>query len=545
MRSAIYLHLLKRALTRYPLLPLERWMVFWLAGLDPAMTQAITRWAQAGPAETWFDPRLRALGLDWPAEAETMIGLSRLDNLEHCVVDVLRRRVPGDLAETGVWRGGASIFMRGALRAYGDTGRTVWVADSFQGLPKPDAASYPADEGSDLWAEPRLAISLDEVKRNFERYGLLDDHVRFVPGWFRETLPTAAIDQLAVLRLDGDMYESTIVALRSLYDKVARGGYVIVDDYGSVPPCRRAVDDFRNERGIEESLLPVDWTGVYWQVASEPPRRPSWPGMPSGSGALDHLGPRPDTLVIDSGLRTLTAIAKGRPVTMPLYSAAAFREISRQWMRVGWSLHHYAGFTWMGQHVLQLPDDLIRLQEAVFAVRPDLILETGVAYGGSLLYLATLCRALGKGRVIGVEIQILPQIREAIERHVLAPHIRLIEGDSTSPAVLGAIRDAQQPGETVMVILDSAHDRSHVRRELESYAPFVTPGSYLIVEDGIMLDLFDVPGGEPGWVLDNPVTAVAGFLAEHPEFRLCRPPGTDRETVNVSYWTAGWLKRVR
>jgi O-methyltransferase len=213
-----------------------------------------------------FDAELRAEGRDWPDEAETMIGIRRLNNIQECVVDVIQRGVQGDLIETGVWRGGATILMRAVLKAYGDP-RTVWVADSFQGLPKPDPETYAADAGTRYFERPELAIPLETVKANFARYGLLDDQVRFLPGWFRDTLPSAPIGKLAVLRLDGDMYESTIVALDSLYPKVSRGGYVIVDDY-KLERCRAAVDDFRRDHGISDELREIDWTGVYWQRRS-------------------------------------------------------------------------------------------------------------------------------------------------------------------------------------------------------------------------------------------------------------------------------------
>lgn len=208
---------------------------------------------------------VRAEGRDWPIEAETMIGLKRLDNLQYCIVNVLQQGVPGDLIECGVWRGGATIFMRAVLKAYGDTERIVWVADSFQGLPKPDPKRYPADEGDLHWTWQQLAVPLEEVKKNFAKYGLLDDQVRFLAGWFCDTLPDAPISRLAVLRIDADMYQSTIEALRFLYPKVSVGGYVIVDDYGAAPGCKRAVDDFRREYGIDEELCWIDWTGVFWQ----------------------------------------------------------------------------------------------------------------------------------------------------------------------------------------------------------------------------------------------------------------------------------------
>jgi hypothetical protein len=173
--------------------------------------------------------------------------------------------VPGDLIETGVWRGGATIFMRALLKLEGVTDRIVWVADSFEGLPPPDAERYPADAGDELHTVEVLAVSLQEVKANFEKFGVLDDGVRFLKGWFRDTLSDPRIRQLAVLRLDGDMYESTTDALVRLYPRLSIGGYIIVDDYGCIPACRQAVHDFRAAHGIEDVIQWVDWTGVYWR----------------------------------------------------------------------------------------------------------------------------------------------------------------------------------------------------------------------------------------------------------------------------------------
>ncbi len=212
-----------------------------------------------------FDKEARAEGRDWPAEADTMVGLKRLDNVQYCVTEAIRKNVPGDLIETGVWRGGASILMRAVLKAYGDQTRFVWVADSFEGLPKPDGR-YEQDAGDQYWKSNHiLGISLEEVKANFSRYGMLDEQVRFLVGWFKDTLPTAPIEQLAVLRLDGDMYSSTMDALQSLYHKLSPGGYVIIDDYYDIPNCKRAVDDFRAEHKITEQLCQIDWTGVFWE----------------------------------------------------------------------------------------------------------------------------------------------------------------------------------------------------------------------------------------------------------------------------------------
>jgi O-methyltransferase len=204
-------------------------------------------------------------GNDWPPAAETMVGRQRLADVRRCIDSVLADGIPGDFIETGVWRGGVTILMRGMLEAWGDTGRRVWVADSFRGLPSPDATAFPQDVGHDLSGVPGLAVSADQVRANFDRYGLLDDQVVFLEGWFRDTLPAAPIEQLAVLRLDGDMYESTLDALDALYPRLSVGGYVIVDDYGAWEPCRQACTDYRERHGITDEIVPIDWTGVHWR----------------------------------------------------------------------------------------------------------------------------------------------------------------------------------------------------------------------------------------------------------------------------------------
>jgi hypothetical protein len=212
-----------------------------------------------------FDAAQRLEGRDWPPIADTMIGLNRLDNIQVCIETILREGVAGDLIETGVWRGGATIFMRGVLKAYQITDRAVWVADSFEGLPQPDAEKYPLDKADThyLWNNI-LGISQETVQKNFQRYGLLDDQVKFLKGWFKDTLPTAPIAQLALMRLDGDMYESTIDALTHLYPKLSDGGYVIIDDY-FLKGCSQAVHDYRNQHGITAPLQTIDWAAVYWR----------------------------------------------------------------------------------------------------------------------------------------------------------------------------------------------------------------------------------------------------------------------------------------
>lgn len=209
--------------------------------------------------------KFRELGQDLPSQAHSMIGLRRMNNLQSCIEQVLADAVPGDLIETGVWRGGAAIFMRGVLKAYDVTDRCVWAADSFAGLPAPDTQNFPADR---VW-EPssgKIAVSLETVQHNFSRYGLLDEQVRFLQGWFKDTLPGAPIERLAVLRLDGDYYESTWDALTQLYPKLSPGGFVIVDDY-NLETCRKAVHDFRALADITEPIGQIDGSGVFWRTA--------------------------------------------------------------------------------------------------------------------------------------------------------------------------------------------------------------------------------------------------------------------------------------
>lgn len=204
-------------------------------------------------------------GRAWPQEGLTMIGKKRLRNIRFCIEDVVSRGITGDLIETGVWRGGATIYMRAILKALGVTDRTVWVADSFQGLPPPDTARHPVDAGDILDIYPFLAISEEEVRQNFERMGLLDAQVRFLPGFFKDSLPQAPIAKLAILRVDCDMYGSTTDVLEELYPKVSTGGYIIIDEYGDFPACRKAVDDFRTQNGIQDGMEVIDHGGVFWK----------------------------------------------------------------------------------------------------------------------------------------------------------------------------------------------------------------------------------------------------------------------------------------
>lgn len=192
---------------------------------------------------------------NWNPETRmTMITHEQLDNLEYCIGEVVKNNVEGDFIETGVWRGGACIYARHVFKELGEN-RKIYVADSFEGLPKPNAELYPADSGDNHWTFPELAVSVEEVKKNFEFFEELDDNVIFIKGLFKDTLPECDIEKISVLRLDGDMYESTMDALVNLYDKLSIGGYCIVDDYNMVRGCTIAIDQFRERNGINDPLL--------------------------------------------------------------------------------------------------------------------------------------------------------------------------------------------------------------------------------------------------------------------------------------------------
>lgn len=245
----------------------DRFLDLLEASLTGTLRQDVS---QAPWAKNVFDPARRAVGHDWPSQAETMIGTARMRNLRVLTQRALEEGVPGDLIETGVWRGGACIYMRGILAAAGDTNRRIFVADSFRGLPAPDEATYPADAGDRHHTFEQLAVPRAEVEANFRRYGLLDQQVVFLEGWFKDTLPTAPIGKLAILRLDGDMYESTMDALNALYGKVSPGGFVIIDDY-VLKACAQAVNDFRSTHGILAPMYDVDGAAVWWQVPKDSP----------------------------------------------------------------------------------------------------------------------------------------------------------------------------------------------------------------------------------------------------------------------------------
>jgi cephalosporin hydroxylase len=232
----------------------------------------------------------------------------------------------------------------------------------------------------------------------------------------------------------------------------------------------------------------------------------------------------------------------------PIGSQDAFRILSRLWLRSGWDTKYVYTFTWLGRPIIQLPDDMIRIQEVIFSLKPDVIIETGVAHGGSLVFYASLCKSMDKGRVIGIDIEIRPHNRKAIEEHPLFPWITLIEGNSTAPEIVAKVQAHVKPNETVLVLLDSNHSKAHVLAELNAYAPLVTPGSYIVAMDGIMEQVVGAPRTQPDWSWNNPKAATHEFVTQNPNFVIEQPSFLFNEgsvTGSVTYWPDGFLKRVK
>jgi cephalosporin hydroxylase len=251
-------------------------------------------------------------------------------------------------------------------------------------------------------------------------------------------------------------------------------------------------------------------------------------------------------LTIDTEAKTLVVESSGTLRRLPLYSDEAFELLSEQYLKVSWNQKYSYTFTWMGRPIIQIPDDILRIQEVIYRVRPDAIIETGVAHGGSLIFYASLFKAMGRGRVIGVDIEIRPHNRKAIEAHELFPLITLVEGNAIASETVNRVSALLKSGDKVLVILDSCHTKAHVAAELEGYHKLVTPGSYIVATDGCMKDLHDVPLGKPEWRDDHPTAAAAEFAAKHPEFVLEQPAWPFNESTlkkNVTHWPGAYLRR--
>jgi O-methyltransferase len=521
--TGLYLDLLKQSLTR--LLSPDRYKPLGADEID-IWREAITASLRARGATLVmadaFDQQSRMEGRDWPAEAETMIGLQRLNNLQQCVEDVLKNNVPGDFIEAGVWRGGASIFLRGILKAFGVTDRTVWLADSFAGLPRPDAARYPEDAGDVHWGNPELAVPLERVRANFERYGLLDGQVAFLPGWFRDTLPNAPMASLSLLRLDGDLYESTMVALRALYPKVSRGGYVVIDDYGALKTCRAAVDDFRAEFQIEEQLVPIDWTGVYWRVERSIPRiaEPTPAAAPNDRIRAE----RTTTQNYDPALRLLLDLYERRPDLSKAFPEASNWDFRRliNWARSaamgefqdGSALDLKPFLAWFQANSVdttaaEAPWDLLtasssssanRLVSTLNVMRSPAsndigqhlmtlallvtefnlkeILELGTRDGNSTVALLEAARNIG-GRVTSYDIEPCETAHECIASLGLDANWRFFQRDA-----LG-VPDTEIPQAIDLLFVDTFHLYTQTLAELRKFLPHMKEGGWIALHDSV------------------------------------------------------------
>lgn len=431
----------------------------------PAIVQQIRAARQQG-APWWQaqvkrpDGSVQVLNLRNVCEfSHSMVGRKRIDNIEACLDVIRSENIPGDLVETGVWRGGASIFMRGYLEAWEMTGRRVFACDSFEGLPVP---SRPEDAGYDFSKEkvPVLAVSLEEVQENFRRYDLLDERVVFAKGWFRDTLPKLSVERIALLRLDGDLYESTMDALNALYDKVVPGGFIIVDDYGDFEPCRRAIEEFRQARGITDPIEKIDWAGSFWRKGGQPP-------------AVRRF----DSALARRNLHEIQA-----------------------------ATHRY---TWRDVAMWKNPFDFANYWRLVWQSKPRTIIEIGSKFGGSALWLAEMIELYGlDGRVVSVDI--------APPKGVAHPRVEFLYGDAGNLApTLPADKLAALP-RPWLVIEDSSHMASHCLAAIEYLDGFMQPGDVLVVEDGIVADLGIAQQFEGG-----PNRAVQQFIAKRPgQYRL-------------------------
>jgi cephalosporin hydroxylase len=253
------------------------------------------------------------------------------------------------------------------------------------------------------------------------------------------------------------------------------------------------------------------------------------------------------TIDLEQGLVT-TVQSDGHSRSYSIGTPEAFALISQIWLRAGWESKHVYSFTWMGRPIIQLPEDIVRLQELIYQVKPDVIIETGVAHGGSLVFYASLCKAMGKGRIIGVDIEIRPHNRAAIEAHELKPLITLIEGSSVDPKTVAEVKTYVRPGEVVMVLLDSNHTKEHVLAELNAYAPMVSVGSYVVAMDGIMEQVVGAARTQPDWIWNNPRQAALEFVETHNDFVIEEPAFLFNEgtvTERVTYCPGGFLKRIK
>jgi len=253
-------------------------------------------------------------------------------------------------------------------------------------------------------------------------------------------------------------------------------------------------------------------------------------------------------ITIDTDNQTLITQNGKETQEVSLFSKKAFEILSLEWVKVGWDQKYPYTFSWMGRPIIQLPEDMIRTQEVIYKIKPNKIIETGVAHGGSLIYYASLMKAFGiEGKVIGVDIEIRPHNKKAIAEHELSYYLHLIEGDSASTATLDKVKALVNPDDRVLVILDSNHSKDHVTKELEAYNSLVTPGSYIVATDGVMQWVHQSKRAKPDWVWDNPSTAAVDFVSKHKNFRIEQPEWPFNESQlreNITHWPSAWIKRL-
>ena len=253
-------------------------------------------------------------------------------------------------------------------------------------------------------------------------------------------------------------------------------------------------------------------------------------------------------IIIDTKKRTVITKEKiGNRTTVPLYSKEGFEAISNIWLKQEWNQHHWKSFSWLGLPVKQFPEDLVRLQEVIWQIKPDVIVETGVSLGGSSMFFASICKLMGKGRVISIDINIPEAVRKTIEQSWVRDFISLIEGDSSSPPLVEKVKKQVGRNDKVLVFLDSDHSKAHVLAELEAYSPLVSTDSYIVATDGVMQNLVDTPNGKEEWTEDNPAAAAREFAARNPDFIISCPEalyGNEFVVKKLTFWPDAWLRRI-
>ncbi len=419
--------------------------------------------------------------------SHSMIGRKRMDSLHECLDLVEEHGIPGDLMECGVWRGGACIFMAGYLRAHGINNRKVILADSFDGLPE---SKHFADINFNLHKSrfPELAVSLDDVKRNFESYGLLDSNVHFLEGWFRDTLVDIPSEELALLRLDGDLYESTTDALNALYDLVAPGGIVVIDDWGVLPPCRQAVEDFFEMRSEPlPEMIEIDWSGVYFFKPDE----------------------------------TKNVFSEGKRSFGTAFPAPFLQEYQRG------TLH----YQYRGIGCIKSPVDMAIYMKAIWDLQPKSLIEIGSRFGGGALMFADFLDHLSPGaRVHSIDLRPPSQIQDR--------RITFLQGDVLHLDEVFDRYDLYSLPRPWLVSEDSAHSYEGCLAALYFLSRNMHPNDLLVMEDGVLDEL-----GLSERYNGGPNRAIAEYLETNPGVFRIDTELCDMFGLNATYAPNGYLRK--